>query len=167
MGTNENLAERLAWLEDREALRELKHRYFHSADRHDLPGVKDCFAPEGAVIEFEGFPRCEGRESLVAMMQDQGGKQGFYTMHHGHNPLLTRISTDTAKGEWSLYFSAIDANAGMLTEIAGVYHETYTRLDSRWHIQTSRFERQSFLVSSIGQDGKIKAEVVGAMPASA
>lgn len=165
MATDSAWTRRLAWLEDREALRDLKHRYFHSADRHDLTGVRDCFAPAGAVIEFEGFPRCDGREALIAMMADQGGKPGFHTMHHGHNPLLEQTSADTATGQWSLYFSAIDTDAGTLTEIGGVYHETYARVDGRWYIQTSRFERQSFLMRSIGEDGTIRAAIVGSVPA--
>lgn len=161
MLTLEKLAERVAELEDREALRELKHRYLMAADRHDLEGVRDCFAPDGAVIEFEGFPRCEGRDNLVAMMADQGGKPGFFTMHHGHNPTFAFTSRDEASGRWALYFCAIDAVGRQISEIGGVYHETYVRQEGRWYIQTSRFERQSLLVRSINETGSLSAAVLG------
>ncbi len=38
-------------------------------------------------------------------------------------------------------------------------------VDGRWYIQTSRFERQSFLMRSIGEDGTIRVAIVGSVPA--
>lgn len=155
-----DIEQRLVRLEHREELRELKHRYLMCADRHDVPGVKDCFSPDGAVIEFEGFPRCESRDEFAAMVAEFGGKPGFFTMHHGHNPCFEFTSDNEASGKWCLFFSAIDTNAATITEIGGVYHESYTRIDGRWYIQTSRFERQSFLMRGV-EEGNLKAIMMG------
>jgi hypothetical protein len=161
--TDDSLARRLQRLEDIEALKDLKHRYLQSADRHDLDNVRDCFAPEQAVIEFEGFPRCEGRDNLIAMMAEFGGKPGVYTMHHGHNPRFEFESDDRARGTWSLFYSSIDVPAQTIAEIAGVYHEIYTRRHGRWYIQHSRFERQSFLLQAI-EHNTLKAAQLGPPP---
>lgn len=157
----DQLSMRIQQLEDHNAIYELKHKYFRSADRHDLEGVRDCFAPEGTVIEFEGFPRCEGRDNFIRMMSDQGGKPGYFTMHHGHNAAITLTSKDTATGEWSLYYCAIDARNREIAEIGGVYYETYVRADGRWYIRTSRFERQSYLVRTFDETGNLAVSVIG------
>lgn len=147
---------RLQQLEDFKAICDLKHRYFISCDRHDVPAVRECFAPVGAVIEFEGFPRCESRDQLVEMMNSFGGREGFFTMHHGHNPQIDFSGKDTASGVWALYFSSIHIGTRQLTQIAGEYHEEYVRIDRRWYIQTSSFKRQFFLVEEAGEDGALK-----------
>jgi hypothetical protein len=147
---------RLQQLEDCKAICDLKHRYFLSCDRHDVPAVRDCFAPIGAVIEFEGFPRCESRDQLVDMMNSFGGREGFYTMHHGHNSQIDITGPNTAKGVWALYFSSIHIGSRALTQIAGEYHEEYIRQDGRWHIQTSSFRRQFFLAEEAGEGGVVK-----------
>lgn len=152
---------RLKQLEDWRDIIELKHRYLRSADRHDVPSVKDCFAPDNAVIEFEGFPRCESRGAFAEMMNSFGGKEGFFTMHHGHNLGLDFTGNDSAKGIWTLHFSSIDKNTGSTTEIGGEYHEEYARINDRWYIQTSIFHRQYFRGETVGEDGIVKATALG------
>lgn len=146
---------RLQQLEDHKAICDLKYRYFLSCDRHDVPSVRECFAPVGAIIEFEGFPRCESRDQLVDMMNSFGGREGFYTMHHGHNPQIDVTGPTTAKGVWALYFSSMHLGTRQLTQIAGEYHEEYVRQDGRWYIQTSSFKRQFFLVEEAGEKGAL------------
>lgn len=53
----ESLAERLGALEAREAIRELKHRYFRACDQQRPDLVAACFAPGAAVIDYQEFPR--------------------------------------------------------------------------------------------------------------
>jgi hypothetical protein len=147
---------RLQQLEDHKAICDLKQRYFLSCDRHDVPAVRECFAPVGAVIEFEGFPRCDSRDQLVDMMNSFGGREGFFTMHHGHNPQIDITGPNSARGVWALYFSSLHIGTRQLTQIAGEYHEEYVRQDGRWYIQTSSFRRQFFLVEEAGEDGALK-----------
>ena len=154
--------ERRLWeLENFKALCDLKHRYFISADRHDVPGVRDCFAPAGAVIEFEGFPRCESRDQLADMMNGFGGREGFYTLHHGHNPQIGFTGPDSATGVWALFFSSIHLATRRVTQIAGEYHEQYVHQDGRWYIQSSVFRRQFFLAEEVAADGTVRAAALG------
>jgi hypothetical protein len=158
------IEQRLRYLEDSQAITALKYRYFISADRHDVPSVRDCFAPVGAVIEFEGFPRCESRDQLADMMLSFGGRTGFFTLHHGHNPQITFTGADSAQGVWALHFSSIDLNSRQVTQIAGEYHEDYVRQDGRWYIQTSVFRRQFFLAQGVDEQGNFKALALGREP---
>ena len=155
------LERRLQNLEDHKAICDLKQRYFISCDRHDVPTVRDCFAPVGAIIEFEGFPRVESRDQLADMMNSFGGREGFFTMHHGHNPQIEFTGADTARGVWALYFQSIHLGTRAVTQIAGEYHEEYVRQDGRWYIQTSTFRRQFYLAEEVGADGTLKAKALG------
>lgn len=139
-----DIERRLRQLEDHRAITDLKYRYFIACDRHDVPTVRDCFAPDNAVIEFEGFPRCESRDQLADMMNSFGGRQGFYTMHHGHNPQIEFTGPDSARGVWALFFSSIDTNRGVVVELGGEYHEQYVRQGGRWYVQTTSFVRQYY-----------------------
>jgi len=65
-------------------------------------------------------------------MNSFGGKEGFFTMHHGHNLGLDFTGNDSAKRIWTLHFSSIDKNTGSTTEIGGEYHEEYARINDRW-----------------------------------
>ena len=68
------LVRRVETLEHINAIKDLKSRYWASADRQLLDEVRDCYLPKGAVVDFQGVPLCKDREEFIAVLKAQGGK---------------------------------------------------------------------------------------------
>lgn len=147
------LARRVEVLEHINAIKDLKARYWSSVDRQRLDDVRDCFAAEGAVIDFEGVARCETREAFIAVIKEQGCRPGLYNMHHGQNPRIQVTGPAEAKGAWDVYFFSIDAAARITIQMSGEYDDRYVLKDGRWWIQTTRFRQTSFLMQKIDENG--------------
>lgn len=158
-----DLAQRLQALEDIHAITQLKARYLRACDRK-LPGVmRDCFVPQGAVIEADGFPAFSEREAWVQVFTEFAvNNPAVLDMHHGHNPQITLTGADTAEGTWDLEFRQINVQTRVVTEITGEYHERYVRKNGRWWIQTLRFHRATLRVSEVGADGIARVLELGA-----
>ena len=50
--------------------------------------MRDTLSPDGAVIDFEGFPRFDDRDAFVAVYREMGCAPGVFDIHHGANGFL-------------------------------------------------------------------------------
>ena len=149
----ESLARRLQTLEDIEAIKQLKHRYWRACDRQKPDDVQDCFLPEGAIVDYENVGRFEDRESFVDLYRRLGCRDAVVDIHHGQNPEIEITGPDTARGIWDVYYYGIDLEARTATQLAGYYHDDYVRRDGRWWIAATHFYRSSFQVTEVSQEG--------------
>lgn len=156
--------ERLQRLEDDRAIRDLKARYLRACDLQQPEEVRDCLAPNGAVIAYEGFPRFDDRDAFVAIYAQMGCAPGIFDMHHGANGIISFESAARATGKWSLYFHNINLAAQTLTQMGVEYDDVYVKADGRWWIAETRSRRNSCLIHSMGEDGQVKLVVAGEAP---
>lgn len=156
-----DLERRVRALEDIQAIQDLKARYWRACDRQRPDEVRDCFAPHGAVVDYEGFPIFSDREDFVSLYRELGCRPGVMDMHHGQNPQIRLLADDQAEGLWDVYYFGIDRGAGTTIQLAGEYRDSYVRLDGRWLIQTTRFKRSSFLMQSIDEHGAVRCMSLG------
>jgi len=147
------LLKRIETLEHVNAIKDLKARYWTSVDRQRLDDVRDCFVPEGAVVDFDGVPRCENRDAFIAIIREQGCRPGLYNMHHGQNPRIRVTGPAEATGLWDVYFFSIDAGARITIQMSGDYEDRYVLQGGRWMIQSTRFRQTSFLMQKIDEKG--------------
>ncbi len=153
------LTERLRALEDIEAIRRLKARYFHCCDRKDPEGMRDCFVPGQARIDYGPLGVFDHRDQLVELFERLGCHDHIVEMHHGSNPQIEIVDERSARGVWSLYFQRIDTRAHTLTQLGGWYEDVYVKDDSRWRIAQTRCVIDSNLVLSLAD---AVARVLGA-----
>ena len=147
------LMRRIENLEHVNAIKDLKARYWTSVDRQKLDDVRDCLAPEGAVVDFEGVPRCDNRDAFIAIIREQGCRPGLHNMHHGQNPQIQITGPAEAKGTWDVYFFSIDTAARTTIQMSGEYDDRYVLKNGRWWIQTTQFRQTSFLMQKIDEKG--------------
>ena len=83
--TLDEMAARLAALEDKEAIRTLKARYLRACDLKQPDAVRDCFAPGKIRIAYQNFPEFTDREAFVETYRAMGCQPGVYDMHHATN----------------------------------------------------------------------------------
>jgi hypothetical protein len=156
--TLEDLARRVAAMEDIAAVTALKVRYLRACDRKQPDIVRDCFVQD-AVIDFEGFPVFTHRDDFVDLYARFGCVPNVLDMHHMQNPVVTLTGPDTAEGLFDLYFFQIDKQARTMIQLASSYEDRFVRRDGRWLFSHSKSRRLSFLMQEVDADGL--AKVVG------
>jgi hypothetical protein len=124
-------------MDDLEAIKQLKARYFRLMDTKQWDAWGDLFT-ENAVLQASPDPeeRFRGRDEIVAKVSHL--LRDAVTVHHGHMPEI-EIHGDTATGVW-----AMDDFVEMPQLVLhgwGHYHEEYAREDGRWRIRSSRLTR--------------------------
>jgi len=155
-----SLDERVAALEDINAIQALKWRYLRACDRKAAEEVRDCFLLD-AVIDYEGFPLFQGRDAFVELYRELACRPGVVDMHHGQNPIVELTGPDTARGAFDCYFHQIDTSTGLLTQLAVSYDDEFARRDGRWWIARSVSRRISMLVEEVADDRLRRVVIAG------
>ena len=163
--TLEDLAARLAALEDKEAIRRLKARYLRACDLKLVDDVRDCFAPGQVRIAYESFPEFADRDAFVAVYREMACNGGVYDIHHATNWEIDLVGANEARGLWSLNFRTILTGPRQVVRLAVEYEDRYRRADGRWWIVETVSRVTSSLVEQIGEDGSVTVAVLAQPPA--
>jgi len=148
---------RLRVLEDLEALRQLKARYFHCCDQKDPQGMRDCFAPGPVLIDYGQIGVFDDREQLLEVFERLGCHPHIVEMHHGVNPQLTVLDETQARGSWGLHYQQINLQERTLTQLGAYYQDEYRKIDGAWKIAKTRCVVTSTLVLAIADVAKVLA----------
>jgi uncharacterized protein (TIGR02246 family) len=128
-----DLAERVARLEDIEALRQLKYRYCAAVDdNYDAEAVAALFTEDG-VWDGGALGRYEGRAAIIATFNSVKDSLKL-VQHMVANPLI-EVSGDTAHCRWCLMVAKIAKDGGSATVAVGTYDDLCRRRDGRWLIE--------------------------------
>jgi hypothetical protein len=141
----EELAARLARLEDERAILQTLHRYGHCIDYGLEPEWVDCFTDDGV---FDVRARngdtmflCTGREELKTFVAGHTRPPAAYHKHFVADSMI-EINDDTAHVD--SYFARVDADAdgGPAFVVAmGAYRDDLVRCpDGKWRIRVRRAE---------------------------
>ena len=158
--TLDDLARRVAAMEDIAAIIQLKHTYLRACDRKQPEIVRACFIPD-AVIDFEGFPVFTNRDDFVDLYARFGCVPNVMDMHHMQNPIVTLTGPDTAEGLFDLYFFQIDTKARTLIQLASSYEDSFVKRDGKWLFASSKSRRLSFLSEEVSADGIVRVTGLG------
>jgi NAD(P)-dependent dehydrogenase (short-subunit alcohol dehydrogenase family) len=126
-------------VDDLEAIKQLKARYFRLLDTKDWDGWRQVLADDVVVdTTGAGGSQVEGADAFVAYVR--ASLEDARTVHHGHAPEITLTSPTTATGIWALH-DKITWPDGTDLEGFGHYHETYEKRGDAWCITSSRLTR--------------------------
>jgi uncharacterized protein (TIGR02246 family) len=126
-------------MDDVEAIKQLKARYFRTMDTKDWAGMRQVFTDDVVVDTTDsGGGVVTGADAFVAFLQET--LAGAVTVHHGHMPEITLTSRTTATGIWALHDGIVWAD-GTRLEGDGHYHETYELVGGEWRIASSTLTR--------------------------
>ena len=129
-------------MDDVEAIKQLKARYFRTMDTKDWDAMREVFATDVVVdVSGEGAGVFEGVDNFLAMLIPT--LTDVVTVHHGHMPEITLTSETTAAGIWAMEDHLWWPEGSALSTLHGYghYHETYERIDGDWRIKTTRLTR--------------------------
>jgi hypothetical protein len=126
-------------MNDHEALRALKARYFRLMDTKDWSGFRALFCDDVVIdLSESGGEVITGADDFLTFLTARIGDA--LTIHHGHSPEIDLLSETTAQGIWALEDRLIWPD-GTRVHGFGHYHETYAKIDGEWRIRTQRLTR--------------------------
>lgn len=148
MSPIEAVEARLRALEDADAIRSLKARYFACCDMKDPQGMRACFAAGPVRIDYGAIGVFEDRDSLVAIFERLGCHPHIVEMHHGVNPQIEVLDSVHARGTWGLHYQMLDTRERAFTQLGAYYEDEYRKVDGEWKIAATRCVVTSTLVGS-------------------
>jgi uncharacterized protein (TIGR02246 family) len=126
-------------MEDVEAIRRLKARYFRTMDTKDWGAMRQVFTDDAVIDTSEaGGDVIRGADQFINFLE--GALGDAVTVHQGHMPEIDLTSKTTATGIWALNDIVIWPN-GMRLDGYGHYHETYEKGADGWRIASSKLTR--------------------------
>ncbi|HYD62060.1 MAG TPA: nuclear transport factor 2 family protein [Noviherbaspirillum sp.] len=132
------LEARLRALEDMEAIRALKARYFFSCDSKNPQAIRACFAPGKVLIDYGAIGVFHDRDALVELFTRLACHEHIVEMHHGVNPQIVIDSETSARGTWGLHYQQINTVENKLTQLGAYYEDEYRKIDGAWTISKTR-----------------------------
>jgi hypothetical protein len=131
-----DLEKRLRRIEDLEAIKTLKYRYWRHLDLKQWEELATLFAPDASVSYGAGKYEFQGVDAIMRFLSDSLGHQtGSITIHHGHHPEIEITGDSTARGTWALYNYMYNQKQDRGVRIGAYYHDDYVRLGGRWQFQ--------------------------------
>jgi uncharacterized protein (TIGR02246 family) len=122
-----------------EAIRQLKARYFRTMDTKDWEGMRRVFTDDVIVdTSAAGGSVTSSADEFMAFLREM--LNGAVTVHQGHMPEIDVTSSTTATGIWALNDIVIWPNGGRLNGY-GHYYETYEKDRGEWRIKSSKLTR--------------------------
>ena len=140
-----DLASRVQRLEDIEAIRRLKARYFNACDRQDPQTASRCFADGEVLIDMGHIGVFRRREEFAALYRAAGCHEYILDAHHGANAEIDIAGPDQARGTWALGFRNINTKDRTVTFLSVLYYDEYSRIAGEWLITSSRVEYKTAL----------------------
>jgi uncharacterized protein (TIGR02246 family) len=133
-------------VDDLEAIRQLKARYFRTMDTKDWAEMRRVFADD-AVIDTtaSGGGVVQGADEFITFLRET--LADVLTVHHGHMPEITITSPSTASAIWALQDMLIWPDGSRMYG-SGHYHDTYEKIDGTWLIRTSTLSRLHMEITS-------------------
>jgi hypothetical protein len=128
-----------AGVDDVEAIKQLKARYFRLMDTKDWVGMRKVFVEDVYIDTTDSGGRVvEGADDFMAGLKEI--LADVVTVHHGHMPEIELTSETTAKGIWALQDLLWWPDGSELYGY-GHYHEEYEKVDGRWRIKKMTLTR--------------------------
>ena len=126
-------------MDDIEAIKQLKARYFRTMDTKDWDGMRRVFADDVTMdTTASGGGVVTGADEFLAFLRQAIGD--VVTVHHGHMPEIVLSSPTTATGIWAME-DMLRWPDGRELHGYGHYHETYERIGGEWLIKSSTLTR--------------------------
>ena len=126
-------------MDDMEAIKQLKARYFRTMDTKDWETMRQVFTDDVLMDTTDsGGDIVAGADRFLAFLRE--ALDAVVTVHHGHTPEIELTSASSATGIWAME-DMLRWPDGRELHGYGHYHETYEKRDGVWRIKSSTLTR--------------------------
>jgi bile-acid 7alpha-dehydratase len=129
-----DLETRIRVLEDIEAIRKLKSKYWRCVDRKLWDEIVECLTEDMVLSVFS--TTIEGRNAFVQFLKDALSQA--VSAHQGHQAEIEITSESTARATWVLNDLLLDMQPGVNYTGFGYYEDEYIKEDGNWKIKRSK-----------------------------
>ncbi|MFC1823155.1 nuclear transport factor 2 family protein [Thermodesulfobacteriota bacterium] len=133
MTAKASLEAKIQRLEDMEAIKRVKYKYFRCIDRGLWDNLGECFAEQG-VADYGGNSVLKGGEAITTYFKENIAPNFSICVHHGHNPEIDFTSETAATGVWQLESFLVSSQTNIGLWIAGYYEEEYIKEKGEWKL---------------------------------
>jgi hypothetical protein len=128
-------------LEETEAICQLKYRYFRLLDTKRFRELGELLTEDATTSYQGGELSYQGREAIVAFLEESLGSHDMITMHNGHHPEIELTGPTTARGTWYLEDRVVVRTMDL--EILGtlLYDDRYVKINGEWKISHTGYDR--------------------------
>ena len=131
-----DLERRIRVLEDLEAIKRLKYRYWRHLDLKQWDELAACFVADATVCYGDGRYRFTGVEAILRFLRESlGAESGSTTIHHGHHPEIELTGETTARGSWALYNYMFNEQQKRGIRIGAYYDDEYVKVGTEWKLR--------------------------------
>ena len=132
-----DLEKRIRVMEDIEAIKKLKAKYFRCVDKK-LWEEMETVLTEDAVADYGmGIELLQGRKAIMEFLKKNLGRDSMISVHQGHNPEIEITSEITAKGVWvlndRLIIQTIATSSGWR-----YYEDEYVKVNGEWKKKSTK-----------------------------
>jgi hypothetical protein len=120
----------LTTADDKDAIREVLHRYCFAMDRHLFADLGRLFSPDGEWIA--PYAHAIGPAEIAALME-RNVPMTPGRMHFTMNSVIS-LDGDRAEAE-SNYLVVLQSGSGLVPSICGIYLDELTREPGGWHFR--------------------------------
>lgn len=128
-------------LEEIEAIKRLKYKYFRCLDSKRWAELAECFTPDATAAYDSGKYSFQGRDRILGFLEAALGRASMITLHQGHHPEIELTSPTTATGTWYLEDQVIDAQRNTTLRGAAFYHDEYVKQGGAWKLLSTGYVR--------------------------
>jgi uncharacterized protein (TIGR02246 family) len=126
-------------VDDIEAIKQLKARYFRTMDTKDWSGMRQVFTDDVVVDTSEaGGNVVTGADAFMDFLIPQLAE--VVTVHHGHMPEVAIAGESLASGIWAMEDLLRFADGSEMRGY-GHYTESYQKIAGSWLIKSTKLTR--------------------------
>jgi len=161
-GGIEELRRDIQLLMDIEAIKQLKHAYFRCIDTANFDELAELFHDEVSVHFIGGSYewKLQGKTEYLGAISQSFHNQSI-GHHNGHQPEIQVLSDTEATGIWYLADNMWQLNANYFTTGTALYWDRYAKVDGRWLIKETRYERIYEINEKLKESPKPAAHYLG------
>jgi bile-acid 7alpha-dehydratase len=132
-----DLEKRIRVMEDIEAIKKLKAKYFRCVDKK-LWEEMETVLTEDAVADYGmGIELLQGRKAIIEFLKKNLDRDSMISVHQGHNPEIEITSDTTARGVWVLNDRLIIQTIATLNGWR-YYEDEYVKVNGEWKKKSTK-----------------------------
>jgi bile-acid 7alpha-dehydratase len=136
MATVAELEARIRVLEDIEAIKRLKAKYWRCVDRKLWSELEDVFSKD-ATADYGPNLQFKGRRAILGFLKDSLGAESTITIHGGHNAEVEITGKASARATWALNdIIVMQPNTKRIGW--GYYEDEYVNVKGQWRKKSTK-----------------------------
>ena len=132
-----DLEKRVRVIEDIEAIKKLKAKYFRCVDKKLWDEMEEVWVEDAVADYGMGIELLQGRQAIIEFLKKNLGRDSMISVHQGHNPEIEITTETTAKGVWVLNDRLIIQTIATLNGWR-YYDDEYIKVNGEWKKKSTK-----------------------------